>query len=185
MPDRAASRSHIGGHRKPGRPGRVLFRSQCLIELLAAVTSLGTENIAGQALRVDPDEDLLPVADVTHHEGDVLAIVDQGAIAHGTELAVPGGYPGLHHALDQALLLAAIGDEVGDGADQQRMLFGEGHQLGKPGHGAVVVHDLCEVQTGQLGEFHGRLGVAGAFHHAAWFVAEGIHVPGTRQVGGL
>ena len=51
------------------------------LELGAAVAALRAEDVAGEALGVDPDQQVLAVADVAVDEGDVLDAVDSGAVA--------------------------------------------------------------------------------------------------------
>ncbi len=69
------------------------------VELGAAVAALGAEDVAGQALGVDADKDVLPLfgvpfpgVNVAEDEGEVLGAVDVGAVAVGTPLAVGVGY---------------------------------------------------------------------------------------------
>ena len=61
------------------------------IELRAAVAAAGAENIAGEALGVDSDQDILPVADLAADEGDVLDAVEDAVVADRTEIAVRVG----------------------------------------------------------------------------------------------
>ena len=46
-------------------------------QLLAAVAAQGAEGIAGEALGMDAAEDVLPVADVALHEGNVVLAVER------------------------------------------------------------------------------------------------------------
>jgi hypothetical protein len=77
----------------------------------------------------------------------------------------------IHDALDIAFGAAAIGDQVGDGADLQAVQLGEGDQIGHPRHRAVVVHDLADHagggQAGHAADVDRRLGMARADQHAA------------------
>ena len=64
-----------------------------------------------------------------------------------------------------------MGDQVGDGAELEVMVLGEGDEVRQPRHGAVVVHDLADhggrVQAGHAGDIDRGLGVAGAHQRAA------------------
>ena len=60
-------------------------------QLLAAVTAEGTEGVAGEALGVNPAEDVLAVTDVPLDQGDVVLAVETVHKAVGDELAVFGG----------------------------------------------------------------------------------------------
>src|SRR6202035_3296599 len=89
------------------------------VQLCAAVAPLRAEDVAGQALGVDADKDVLSVAgvtvpgvNVTEDEGEVLRPVDVGAVAVGTPLAVGVGDHRLRAAGDQALGAATVLDEL-------------------------------------------------------------------------
>ena len=62
----------------------------------------------------------------------------------GIELALGGDEAALTGPGDQGFVAAAVGDQVGDGADLQAMGLGEDLQIGQAGHAAVVVHDLAD-----------------------------------------
>ena len=65
----------------------------------------------------------------------------------------------------------AVVDQVGDGADLDAVLGGEGFQLRATGHGAVVVHHFADhaagLEPGHARQVAGSLGVAGAGQGAA------------------
>ncbi|MCY1409998.1 hypothetical protein D9M71_253600 [compost metagenome] len=80
-------------------------------------------------------------------------------------------------------------DQVGDGADLDAVLLGEGFQLRPARHAAVVVHHLDDHrgrgETGQARQVAAGFGMAGAGQHAAFAGAQGEDVAGLRQVVGL
>lgn len=92
------------------------------------------------------------------------------AVAGGPELAVPGWWPGLGDPGDRVLGPATVGDEVRDRDDHQAVLVGEFAQLGQPGNGAVVAHDLHDaarrLQPGEAGQVDRSLGVTRPLEHA-------------------
>ena len=51
------------------------------LELVAAVAAQRPEDVAGQALGVDADEDVLLPGDVPSDQGDVLAVVERARVA--------------------------------------------------------------------------------------------------------
>ena len=146
------------------------------------------EDVAGQALGVDPDEDVVAVAEVAVDERDVLDAVDGGAVAVRGELAEGGRQPDLGLAADGRLGGAAVGDQVLDGDDRQAVLAGERDQLGQPQHHPVLAGDLDDragrAQPGEPGQVDGGLGVAVADEHTAGPGAQREDVAGAHEVGG-
>ena len=65
------------------------------VELRSAVAAQRAEDVAGEALGVHADEHVLTVAEVAGDEREVLAAVEQAAVADGAELAVLGRDAGL------------------------------------------------------------------------------------------
>ncbi len=72
-------------------------------------------------------------------------------------------------------------DQVGDGAELQRVPLREGDEIGQPRHRAVIVHDLADhtrrVEPGEAREIDRRLGVPGAHQRAALAREQRKHVP--------
>ena len=90
-----------------------------LLELLAAVAAHALENVARDALAVHAHEHGLAVVDVAHDEGNVLVWVDDAAVGDRLPGAVERRDHGLGHALDELLVLLAVGDELLDADDLQ------------------------------------------------------------------
>ncbi|GAA3308165.1 hypothetical protein GCM10020295_69330 [Streptomyces cinereospinus] len=155
----------------------------------AAVAAQGAEDVAGEALGVDADQDVLAGAQFAVDERDVLDAVDGGTVAVRREGAVGRGQPGLGLAADGGLGAAAVGDQVLDGDDRQAVLAGERDQLGQAQHPAVLTGDLDDgagrTQTGEAGEVDRGLGVAVAGEDAAGPGAQREDVAGADEVGGL
>src|SRR5690606_17340993 len=158
------------------------------VALEAAVAPQGVEGVAGEALGVHAHEHRFVRGDVAHRQHDVLVAPDLVDVAVDRELAELGGQRGRGDALDEALALQAVGDEVGDGPDLQAVPRGELADRGQAHHGAVVVHQLRYgrrgPEAGQAAEVHSGLGVARAPQHAALARAQREDVPGPRQVLG-
>ena len=165
----------LGGHRVQGR-----------VQLRSAVTAQRTQHVAGQALGVDPDQNVLAVTDVAVDQRDQLAVGDRADVADGAELALRQGKSGVGDLADLHLARAAVGDQVGDRDQRQPVPAGEHPQLGQPRHGAVVVDDLAQHagrgEPGEHGQVHGGLGVAGPDQHAALACPQREHVAGPGQV---
>ena len=108
--DPAALLAHVEDDAAPFR----LDARERLLELLAAVAEERVEHVAGQALGVHADEDVLRALDVPLHEGEVLLVGQELAVGDRLELAVLGRQPHGDDALDELLRTAPVLDEVGD-----------------------------------------------------------------------
>jgi hypothetical protein len=102
------------------------------------------------------------------------------------EFAVGGDDRAFADLLDQRFALAAVFDQVGNGADLQPVFGGEQLQVRQAGHGAVVLHDLADHGGGRA-TGHGRevaagLGVAGPHEHAAIHRLQREDVAGLNEV---
>jgi hypothetical protein len=93
------------------------------------------------------------------------------------------------HALDQLLVLRAVADEVGDGAELEAVALRERDEIGHARHRAVGVHDLADDRRGreprELGEIAARFRVTGADQHAALLRHHRKHVARLHDVLGL
>ncbi len=138
---------------------------------------------------MQPDQDVAAGAEVAAHQCDVLCRVDRAAVAHGTELAVPRGQPGLGNPFDERLGALPVGHQVGDRHQRQPVRVREPSQLGQPGHRPVVTDDLGDhagrVQAGQPGQVDRRLGVPRTAQHPAVDRPEREHVARAGQLVGL
>jgi len=109
--------------------------------------------------------------------------------ADALELALGGHQGAAAQALDQRFVAAAVFDEVGDGADLQRVLPGEDFEVRQARHRAVVLHDLADhgrrCEAGHAGEVAAGLGVPGAHQHAAVLRLQREDVAGLHQIGRL
>ena len=116
------------------------------------------------------------------HQRQMHVAVHVILVAVEPELAVGGAHGLLGDALDRALGLQAVADQVGDGADLELVLACECFELGPARHGAVVVHDLDDrgrgLETGQARQVTARLGVSGPREHATGLRHDREYVPG-------
>ena len=149
----------------------LLDHRQRRLELLAAVAAQRVEDVAGEALGVDPDQDVLGAGHVALDHRDVVLVVDQGAVADGGELPEGGRQLGRDDPLDQLLGAPPIGDQVGDRDHLQVVLRAVVDQVGHARHRPVLVHHLADHpgrdQAGEPGEVDRRLGLTGALQDAA------------------
>ena len=160
-----------------------------LVQLRAAVAQQALEDVAGQALAVDAHQHRLGLhrhlplhldADAAHAQGQVRLRIDHRRVGDQVEVAVRRRQLHDELALDQALALAAVLDEVLDGTHLEAVLAAELAQVRQAGHVAVGGHDLADdgrlLQPGQAGQVDAALGVAGADQHAALAGAQARNV---------
>jgi len=162
--------------------GNVLQRGR---QLASAIAALGLENIAGQALRVDPHECRFFRIDHAPAHGEVVAGIGGNPVEMAVELAEVGRH--FHRLLaDHELLGApAVFDELGDGAGLETVALLIVAELADAGHRAVVVHDLANHrrlrQSGETGEVERRLGVSGPAEHSVHHGLQRENMAGTHE----
>ena len=83
-------------------------------ELLPAVAAQRVEHVAGETLRMHTHEHVALAGDAALDERDVVLVVDERAVADRLELAEGGGEAGRDDALDELVVPAPVGDQVGD-----------------------------------------------------------------------
>lgn len=159
-----------------------------LAQLAAAVATLGAKDIAGQAFAVNADKGGLAVGKVAAGKGKMVDAVDGGAVEVKLEGAAVGGQLDGLDFLDEALALAAVFDEVFDGAKFELVPNSEGAKFRQTGHGSVVVHDFADdgdgAASGQASKVDGGFGVSGSLEDASVFGPQGKDVSGLDEVFG-
>jgi len=145
------------------------------------------EGVPGHALGMDPDKDVGGPCHAAFDQGDVVLVVDEGAVADDGEVPVGGRKRRLDHPLDEHVMGSAVGDQIGDGDHFERVAGAVADQVRDPSHGAVVVHHLADDpggdETGQAGKVHRGLRLAGPLQHPASFGLEREDVSGLDEVG--
>ena len=135
------------------------------LELKTAIATEAGEHVAGEALGVSPHQNPVLPGDIAHHQSEVLPAVE-GPVPNRPELTVRGGELPLGHPLHESLVTPAVGDEVGDGSDEDVVLFGEEFDITQPRHGPIVIDHLsqhrCRVTARHGRQVHRSLGVPGA-----------------------
>ncbi len=119
-----------------------------LVELRAAIAAAGSEDVAGEAFAMDTNEGGLGSRDLSLHEGDVVHVVDEGAIEVEVEITKVGGHEDGLLAFDKAFTLAAVGDEILDRAHLETVFVLEFDQIRQAGHGAILFHNLADNARG-------------------------------------
>ena len=154
---------------------------------LVAAPRMHAEDVLERVHRVHAHQHGLGRGEIALGEHDVLAAAGGvGVDPHLPGAAVLGG-DGLDRRLaHQVVVAAAVGDQVGDGADLQPVALGDGDEVGQARHRAVLVHDLADhargVEPGEPGDVDGRLGMPGAHQDAAVAGAQREDVARRRDV---
>ena len=183
-PDPAALLRQVQQHPRP----LALDHRERRLELLAAVAAQRVEDVAGEALGVDADQDVVHVPHLSLDHREVVLVVDERPVADGRELAERGRELRGDHALDQPLGPPPVGDEVGDGDHRQAVLLAVRHQVRNAGHRAVLVHDLADHagrdQARESGQVDRGLGLASTLQDAAVLRLQREDVPRLDEVIG-
>ena len=164
-----------------------LDHRQRRLQLLAAVAAQRVEDVAGQALGVHADQHVLLARDLALDHRDVVLVVDQRAVADDREVAEAGRHRGRHDALDELVVAAPVGDQIGDRDHLEAVLVAVGREVADARHRAVLVLDLADHAgrraARQAREVDRGLGVARALQHAAAARLQRMDVAGDDDVG--
>ena len=123
--------------------------------------------------RVHAHQHRLRRRDVALHQRDVFGIFERVDVDASSSTCRHCGSRTVASTvrLHEVIVFAAIGDEIGDGADLQAVQLRERHEIGHARHRAVVVHDLADhagrIEPGEPRDIDGGFGVAGAHQRAA------------------
>ena len=157
------------------------------MQLWAAVAAQRAEDVAGQALGVHTHQYVLGPGHLSHHERQVLLVVQHRLVDVGPELSPLRRDARLGDESHQLLVLAAVADQVRNGDERQVVLLGEGLEVSQPRHlGLVLGHDLAQHagrrEPGGPGQVDRRLGVPGTLEDAAAAIAQREDVARPVQV---
>ena len=139
--------------------------------------------------RVHPGQNRRGRGDVPLGQNDMFR-----ALQHvGIDRHVPCAAKFRHHFAvggfgHKVVVTAAVGDQIGDGADFQPVFLREGHKVRQTRHGAIFVHDLTDHRAGlqprQTRHIDTGLGVTGADQHTAVAGAQRENMPRRGNVSG-
>jgi hypothetical protein len=123
---------------------------------------------------------------VAFYQRHMVLVIDQRAVADRDELTEGGRQRGRDHPLDQLVVLAAIGNELGDRNHLQAVPLAIRLEVSDPGHAAVVVHDLADHprrdEPREPRQVDSSLGLTHPLEHAAQARLERENVTGLYQV---
>jgi hypothetical protein len=167
-------------------------RFESPLQLGAAVTAQGAENVSGEALAVHSDQyATLGVArrgDVPQDEGEMLGSGDHGPERHGPEIPEDGRHGRGGDLLDEPFGGSTVTDQIRDGQDGETVLACELPQLPTAQHRAVLGDELTDQRDGRsAGERHqidGRFGVSRTSQDTAFTRSQGEHMTGATEVRG-
>src|SRR5258708_18034981 len=112
-------------------------------ELPAAVAAERMEDVAGETLRVHPDERVFTRAKLAEDERDVLVVIDVVAVADDAPLAMFGRQPRFGHAMDEPLGFEAVRPALRDRDEGDLVLGGELLEPWTLRRGSVFARDLA------------------------------------------
>jgi hypothetical protein len=145
------------------------------------------EDIAGETLGVHSHEHARVRPNVTEDERDVLVLVDVIPIAEDAPGAEIGWKAGVGDAVDEALSLEAVRDELRDGDECESVFLREALELGTTGTRPILAKNLADdsswSEAGEAGEINRGFRVSNALKHAAIARAKRRHVSGAAKVG--
>lgn len=132
--------------------------------------------IAEDIFGLDADESGLLV-ELTHGEGEMDAVIGQGAEQVQGPVPVGVGKRLGEQGLDKFLAIVAVLDQLLDGDELEAELLAELDQFREACHGSVLIEDFTKDpgwgKAGEYGEINGRLGMPGALQDAARARAQG------------
>ena len=135
---------------------------------------------------MDPHQDVLAVADVAGHQGDMLLAIDRGPEPDRAEVAEHGRQDGLDDTFDLRFGPPHVGDQIRDRNHEKAVVIGEDPALRRAHHRPVIVDQLADGSRGRqprkARQFHRGLGVAGPAQHAAVHGPQREHMPGPGQL---
>src|SRR5471032_1108437 len=123
------------------------------LDLAATSVIALAEGIGEDVDGVHAHQDRAARCRVALHQRDVLGHRHLVQVHDAAELAAVGAVERvLAETAHDRVVAAAIGDQVGDGADLETVALGEGDEVVAARHRAVVVHDLADHAGGREAE---------------------------------
>src|SRR6267143_3338329 len=152
----------------------------------AAVAGGGTEDVTGEAVRMNAHQSRLCTFEIAAHQRDMLVVVHVAGVSNHAEIAKARGQDGFRDAADVAFMLHAVADKVRNREHLQIVFLAKFKELRHAGHRAVFIHDFADdaggAHPGDAGEVHARFGLAGADEDAALAGAQRKDVAWPGQV---
>src|ERR1039457_1717748 len=112
-----------------------IYHLHSLVKLVSTVVSPASENIAGQAFGMDPDQYRLIPLYLTLYQSQVFHLIHIIFEGYCPEIAaVTGWQNNVCRSPDKHLVFQPVSHQVGNGADFKAMLPGKLLQLGNPGN---------------------------------------------------
>ncbi len=127
---------------------------------------------------MDADEHVVLAGDLALDHRDVVLVVHQRAVPEDRELAEARRHARRDDPFDELVVAPAVGDQIGDRDQLQRVLVAVGLEIVEAGHRPVLVLDLADQTRGlaacEAREIDRGLGMTGALQDAP--------VPGLQRV---
>src|SRR5690349_10880136 len=132
-------------------------------------------------------EDAVVGTDLAEHEGDMLVLVDVVAIADDAPVSKLRRQPGFGNAMDEALCLQPVRDDLCDGDEGETVFLRELLQLGPTSARSILAEDLADharrTEPGQTREVNRCFGVPDPLQHTTVARAKRWYVTRTAEIG--
>src|SRR5438093_12098643 len=103
-----------------------------------------TKHVAGQAVRLNPHQDILDIFDISSDEGDMRLLIENAFENDHSEVVMRRGQRRLADFPDKSLRPQPVADEIGDRDDFQPVQPSKLEQIRDPRHRSVFLHDLAD-----------------------------------------
>ena len=168
-------------------PAFFLNPAQSFRQLLATVTTQGTESIPGETFGMYPAQYRFAVSDVPFYKGNVMFSIDFVDITISLENPVFSRHFSLSHSFHQDLCPTTVSDQVGHSNHLQTMPYGKFFQFGCPHHGTVFPHNFTTqaafFEPGNTHQVDGGFGMSHTFEYPASFRLQRKHMSRTPEIG--
>ena len=116
----------------------------CTIHLFVAMAGRRSKHVPGQAVRLNPHQDILTIFDISSDEGDMRLLIENAFENDHSEVVMRRGQRRLADFTDKSFRPQPVADEIGDRDDFQPVQPSKLEQIRDPRHRSVFLHDLAD-----------------------------------------
>ena len=159
---------------------------QCIFQRPAKSRGIDRQHVGNGVFQMHAHHHRLIRPDLALDQGKVNRVAKVVLVSDQFEIAILCRQNGFGNALDGALVLDPVLDEIRNGADFQAMFGGEFHQIVTARHAAVFVQNLDDrrrrLEAGKPRQITAGLGMPGTGQHASGLRHEGKDMPRLHDV---